>query len=116
MTGYLDLEVEQSLLLLAVVEPYKMAENKQFQYAVKSLCRWLLGDHKQRVAFYEKKLAERDQQCLSLQPSHPQALTNLGNIYMEWYVSTYRLLYDILVEVVEHLFVKAVNVDEKDIN
>lgn len=25
-------------------------------------------------------------QCLSLQPSHPQALTNLGNIYMEWYV------------------------------
>lgn len=24
------------------------------------------------------------QQCLSLQPNHPQALTNLGNIYMEW--------------------------------
>uniref|UniRef100_A0A803LZH9 protein O-GlcNAc transferase n=1 Tax=Chenopodium quinoa TaxID=63459 RepID=A0A803LZH9_CHEQI len=23
-------------------------------------------------------------QCLSLQPSHPQALTNLGNIYLEW--------------------------------
>ncbi|KAA8534695.1 hypothetical protein F0562_032212 [Nyssa sinensis] len=23
-------------------------------------------------------------QCLSLQPNHPQALTNLGNIYMEW--------------------------------
>ncbi|KAE9455807.1 hypothetical protein C3L33_12291, partial [Rhododendron williamsianum] len=23
-------------------------------------------------------------QCLALQPSHPQALTNLGNIYMEW--------------------------------
>uniref|UniRef100_A0A2P2LLJ1 protein O-GlcNAc transferase n=1 Tax=Rhizophora mucronata TaxID=61149 RepID=A0A2P2LLJ1_RHIMU len=23
-------------------------------------------------------------QCLTLQPSHPQALTNLGNIYMEW--------------------------------
>lgn len=23
--------------------------------------------------------------CLALQPSHPQALTNLGNIYMEWY-------------------------------
>ncbi|CAA6668192.1 unnamed protein product [Spirodela intermedia] len=22
--------------------------------------------------------------CLALQPSHPQALTNLGNIYMEW--------------------------------
>ena len=25
-------------------------------------------------------------QCLTLQPNHPQALTNLGNIYMEWYV------------------------------
>lgn len=24
-------------------------------------------------------------QCLTLQPNHPQALTNLGNIYMEWY-------------------------------
>ncbi|KAE8667193.1 putative UDP-N-acetylglucosamine--peptide N-acetylglucosaminyltransferase SEC [Hibiscus syriacus] len=23
-------------------------------------------------------------QCLALQPNHPQALTNLGNIYMEW--------------------------------
>ncbi|MBA0668612.1 hypothetical protein Goklo_001504 [Gossypium klotzschianum] len=23
-------------------------------------------------------------QCLTLQPNHPQALTNLGNIYMEW--------------------------------
>jgi protein O-GlcNAc transferase len=25
-------------------------------------------------------------QCLELQPNHPEALTNLGNIYMEWYV------------------------------
>jgi hypothetical protein len=27
------------------------------------------------------------QNCLQLQSNHPQALTNLGNIYMEWYVS-----------------------------
>ncbi|THG16613.1 hypothetical protein TEA_025965 [Camellia sinensis var. sinensis] len=27
-------------------------------------------------------------QCLALQPSHPQALTNLGNIYMEWNMMT----------------------------
>ncbi|GJR42377.1 probable UDP-N-acetylglucosamine--peptide N-acetylglucosaminyltransferase SEC [Tanacetum coccineum] len=27
-------------------------------------------------------------QCLSLQPNHPQALTNLGNIYMEWNMMT----------------------------
>jgi len=26
------------------------------------------------------------QNCLALQSNHPQALTNLGNIYMEWYV------------------------------
>lgn len=26
------------------------------------------------------------QQCLALQPNHPQAMANLGNIYMEWYV------------------------------
>lgn len=34
-------------------------------------------------------------QCLSLQPNHPQALTNLGNIYMEWYafaITTLNLL------------------------
>lgn len=31
-------------------------------------------------------------QCLALQPSHPQALTNLGNIYMEWYM--FHCLYD----------------------
>jgi protein O-GlcNAc transferase len=24
------------------------------------------------------------QSCLALQSNHPQALTNLGNIYMEW--------------------------------
>lgn len=24
------------------------------------------------------------QSCLALQANHPQALTNLGNIYMEW--------------------------------
>ncbi|KVI00360.1 Tetratricopeptide-like helical [Cynara cardunculus var. scolymus] len=32
-------------------------------------------------------------QCLSLQPSHPQALTNLGNIYMEWYIGFFTLKY-----------------------
>lgn len=26
------------------------------------------------------------QHCLHLQPNHPQAMANLGNIYMEWYV------------------------------